>query len=80
MERSEYPDWVSADGLSDGQKFNDIDPTFAAFVFGDKRLGPFQALCEVVLGQACCLASLNHQLAKGQMARRMDGFADAARA
>jgi hypothetical protein len=50
LERSEYPDWVSADGLSDGQKFNDIDPTFATFVFGNERLGPFEAHGEVVLG------------------------------
>lgn len=80
MQRPQNPNWVGADGLRDGQKFNDIDPSLAAFVFGDERLGPFKALGEVVLGQSCGLASLDHQLAKGHMARRMERLADAARA
>lgn len=80
MQRPEYPDWVGADRLRDGQELNDIDPSLAAFVFGNERLGLFQTPCEVVLGQTGGLASLDHQLAKGQMARRVDRFADAARA
>jgi hypothetical protein len=42
---------VCFDGLTNLDKFHHVDPPFAAFVFGDKRLRPTKAFGELVLCQ-----------------------------
>jgi hypothetical protein len=59
-------------------KFHDIEPAFAALVFGNKGLRLLQAQGEGVLGEPGSLACSNHKLAKGGLVRRMDGFIDTA--
>jgi hypothetical protein len=69
---------VRAKGVGDCDEFHNIEPTFAALVFGDKGLRLFQAKCEGMLGQPGYLASSNHKLAKGGLVGGMDRFADTA--
>jgi hypothetical protein len=71
-------DRVGPDRPYNRQKFNNIEPAFAAFILGDEGLGLFQPFGEVMLGQPGRLASLDHQLAKGRLVQGMDGFADTA--
>jgi hypothetical protein len=60
------------DCLTNLNKFHDIDPPFAAFVFGDKRLRPTKTFGEVTLRQAGGFARFNHKLAEGDLARILD--------
>jgi hypothetical protein len=69
---------VSAKSASDADKFHDVEPAFASFVFGNKRLRLLQTKGQGVLGQAGGLARANHKLAESGLIGRMDGFADTA--
>jgi hypothetical protein len=69
---------IRAKGTGDGNKFHDIEPAFAALVFGDKGLRFSQKPGERMLGEPGSLASPNHKLAKGGLIGSMDGFADTA--
>jgi hypothetical protein len=69
---------VRSKGAGDRDEFHDIDPAFAALVLGDKGLRSFQATREGVLGHPGGLARPYHQLAKGGLVGRMDGFVDTA--
>jgi hypothetical protein len=73
-------EWISAKGAGNGNKFHDIQPAFAALIFGDKRLRFFQAQGEGMLGEPGGLARLDHKLAKDGLVGRMDGFIDTAAA
>ena len=70
---------VRFDGLTNLDKFHDVDPPFAAFVFGDKRLRPTKAFGELVLCQAGGFARPDHQLAKGGLPCGMNRFVEFAR-
>ena len=72
------PEGIRAKGAGDGNKFNDIEPAFAALVFGHKGLRFSQKPGEVVLGKSGGLASPNHEFAKGGLVGSVDGFIDTA--
>jgi hypothetical protein len=71
---------VRSKGAGDRDEFHDIEPPLATFVLRDKGLGLLQAKRESLLGQPGGLACPDHQLAKGGLVGRMDGFADTASA
>ena len=71
---------VRFDGLTNLDKFHDVDTPFAAVVFGDKRLRPTKAFGELVLCQAGGFARPDHQLAEGSLPYGMDRFVEFARA
>jgi hypothetical protein len=72
------PDRIRANGTGDCNKFDDIEPPFAALVFGHKGLRLFKKPGESVLDEPGGLASPDHELAKGGLVGSMDGFADTA--
>ena len=71
---------VRFDGLTNLDKFHDVDTPFAAFVFGDEGLRSTKALGELVLCQAGGFARPDHQLAESDLSCGMDRFAEFARA
>jgi hypothetical protein len=71
---------VCFDGLTNLDKFHDVDTPFAAFIFGDKRLRFMKSLGELVLCQAGGFALLDHQFAERGLPGGMDRFAEFARA
>jgi hypothetical protein len=70
---------VRFDGLTNLDKFHDVDTPFAAFVFGDEGLRSTKALGELVLCQAGSFARPDHQLAERGLRRGMDGLVKFAR-
>src|SRR6202011_4112367 len=70
---------VRFDGLTNLDKFHDVDTPFAAFIFGDKRLRPTKTPGELVLCQAGGFARPDHQLAESGLSCRMDRFVEFAR-
>jgi hypothetical protein len=77
---SQEPDRIRANNPHDRDEFHDVKAALPALVFGHERLRLAQALCDVMLGEACLLAGRNHEFAKGILPRRVDGFVYAARA
>ena len=71
---------VRFNGLTNLDKFHDVDTPFAAFVFGDEGLRSTKALGELVLCQAGGFARPDHQLAESDLSCGMDRFAEFARA
>src|SRR5258705_10929960 len=71
---------VCFDGVTNLDKFHDVDTPFAAFVFGDERLRPTKAFGEFMLGKASGFARPDHQLAEGSLSCGMDRFVEFARA
>ena len=71
---------VCFDGLTNLDKFHDVDTPFSAFVFGDERLRPTKAFGEFMLGKASGFARPDHQLAEGSLSCGMDRFVGFARA
>jgi hypothetical protein len=55
--------WVRSDGLTNCDKFHDVDPSFAAFV-GDEGLRLMKPLCQLMLGQSGRLPSFDHSSQK----------------
>jgi hypothetical protein len=74
------PDRIRPDCPGDGQKFKDIDATFATLVFGNEGLMHTEPSCELLLRETGSTACLDQQLAKDGLARRMDRLSDSARA
>jgi hypothetical protein len=72
------PERIRAKGTRDCNKFHDIEPPFAALVFGHKGLRLFEKPGKGVLGKPGGLASPDHELAKGGLIGSVDGFADTA--
>jgi hypothetical protein len=72
------PERIRTKGSGDGYKFHDIEPAFAALVFGHKGLRLFQKPGEGVLGEPGGLASPDHEFAKGGLIGSVDGFIDTA--
>jgi hypothetical protein len=72
--------WGPFDGFTNLDKFHDVDPPFAAFIFGDEGLRSTKALGELVLRQAGGFARPDHQLAESDLSCGMDRFAEFARA
>jgi hypothetical protein len=70
---------VCFEGLTDIDKFHDVDTPFAAFVFGNEGLRSMKALGELVLCQAGSLARPDHQIAKGSLSYGMDRFVEFSR-
>ena len=58
-------DGIGSDRSHDGHKLDDVDPPLAAFVLGDKGLGPLQPARQLMSGQAGLLAGSHHQGAEG---------------
>jgi hypothetical protein len=77
---SQEPHRIRANNPHDRDEFHNVDAALTALVFGHERLRLAQALCDVMLGEACLLASRYHELAKGILPGRVDGFVYAARA
>ena len=70
---------IGADRLGNSDKFNDVDASFATFIFGYKRLRPFEPLGELLLRQIGLGACFDHQLAEDLLLPGVDRFDNAAR-
>jgi hypothetical protein len=77
---SQQPHRIRANNPHDRDEFHDVDAALPALVLRHERLRLAQAPGDVILGEACLLAGRNHELAKGNLPRRVDGFVYAARA
>lgn len=56
--------WIGAQGLGNGQEFNNVQPAFAALVFRDEGLWFSKALCDVSLREVGVFPRLNEDVAK----------------
>lgn len=71
---------VRSDRLAYHQKFDDVEATFATFIFRYKRLRLVKPFREFMLSEAGVLSGLDHKRRKGVLAFRMNRFVKFARA
>jgi hypothetical protein len=79
-QRLQQPDRILPDRPGDSEKLKDIDAALAALVLGYEGLMLSKPFGQLLLCETGVLACFNQQLAKGSLARRMDGLSDSARA
>lgn len=60
---------INAQGLGDRDKFHDVDPPFAAFVFGDERLRTAELLGQCMLADARLLSHCDKKFDQAGMLR-----------